>query len=141
MIAVTPQCNLNDREIAFTFVRAGGPGGQNVNKVSTAAQLRFNAGASPSLSEDVKRRLLRIAGARATAGGEILIFASRFRTQERNRLDAIKRLVLLIRKASEEPKNRRKTRPTYSSSVRRVRRKRLHAEKKQSRRMSGADMD
>jgi ribosome-associated protein len=134
MIEITPRCSIDESELSFSFVRSGGPGGQNVNKVSTAAQLRFNAAASPSLPDHVKRRLRAIAGARATSDGEIIISASRFRTQERNRSDALDRLVVLIRKALEEPKKRRTTKPTYASRTRRVRSKRLHAEKKRFRR-------
>ncbi|HMD69047.1 MAG TPA: alternative ribosome rescue aminoacyl-tRNA hydrolase ArfB [Chitinivibrionales bacterium] len=141
MIAVTPQCNIDEKELSFSFVRSGGPGGQNVNKVSTAARLRFNAAASPSLSDHVKRRLLDRAGSRATLDGEIVISASRFRTQERNRSDAIERLVLLIRMALAEPKKRRATKPTYASRSRRVESKRLHAEKKRFRRGAIRDDD
>ncbi len=141
MIEITPRCSIDERELSFSFVRSGGPGGQNVNKVSTAAQLRFNAAASPSLPDHVKRRLHAIAGARATSDGEVIISASRFRTQERNRSDAIDRLVALIRKALEEPKKRRTTRPTHASRVRRVRSKRLHAEKKRFRRGGSEDFE
>jgi ribosome-associated protein len=139
MIAVAPGCSIDEGELSFSFVRSGGPGGQNVNKVSTAAQLRFHAAATPSLADPVKRRLLVLAGARATLDGEIVISASRFRTQERNRSDAIERLVLLIRKALAEPKKRRATKPTYASRTRRVESKRRHAEKKRFRR--GANRD
>ncbi len=141
MIAVTPQCSIDEKELSFSFVRSGGPGGQNVNKVSTAARLRFNVAASPSLSDHVKRRLLDRAGSRATLDGEIVIAASRFRTQERNRSDAIERLVLLIRRALAEPKNRKATKPTYASRSRRVASKRLHAEKKRFRRGAIPDDD
>jgi ribosome-associated protein len=141
MIAVAPGCSIDEGELSFSFVRSGGPGGQNVNKVSTAAQLRFRAAASRSLSDQVKRRLLALAGARATLDGEIVISASRFRTQERNRSDAIERLVLLIRKALAEPKKRRATKPTHASRNRRVTNKRLHAEKKRFRRGAGEDFE
>lgn len=141
MIVVTPQCSIDEKELSFSFVRSGGPGGQNVNKVSTAARLRFDAAASPSFSDQVKRRLLACAGARATLDGQIVISASRFRTQERNRSDAIERLVSLIRKALAEPKKRRATKPTYGSRTRRVESKRLHAEKKRLRRGAIRDDD
>ena len=135
MIPVTPQCAIGEKELSFSFVRSGGPGGQNVNKVSTAARLRFDIIQSPSLDGRVKQRLLRIAGARATADGVLVISASRFRTQERNRADAVERLVLLIRKALVEPKKRKKTRPTYASKGRRIEGKRLLGEKKNNRRV------
>jgi ribosome-associated protein len=137
MIPVTSQCAINEQELSFSFVRSGGPGGQNVNKVSTAARLRFDVLQSPSLEQRVKQRLLRIAGARATADGVLVISASRFRTQERNRADAIERLVLLVRKALVEPKKRKKTRPTYASKGRRIEGKRLLGEKKRNRKVGG----
>jgi ribosome-associated protein len=141
MIPVTPQCEINEKELSFSFVRSGGPGGQNVNKVSTAARLRFDILQSPSLDGRVKQRLLRIAGARATAHGVLMISASRFRTQERNRADAVERLVLLIRKALTEPKKRKRTRPTYASKGRRIEGKRLHGEKKKNRVMGNWEVE
>jgi ribosome-associated protein len=141
MIAVSPQCSVNEKELSFSFVRSGGPGGQNVNKVSTAARLRFDVLHSPSLAEHVKQRLLQIAGARATDNGVIVISASRFRTQERNRADAVERLVLLIRKALVEPKKRKKTRPSYASKGRRFVAKKLRGEKKKNRRVGDWDLE
>jgi len=120
MIGVTDRISLRDDEIELDFVRASGPGGQNVNKVATAVQLRFDAAGSPSLPEDVRRRLLRLAGRRATDDGVIVIDARRHRTQERNRQDAIDRLVDLIFRAAQTPKPRRRTRPTRASRRRRV---------------------
>lgn len=111
MIEIAPTLALPEEELSFSFIRASGPGGQNVNKVSTAVQLRFDARHSPSLDEDVRARLERLAGARATREGEIVITAARFRSQERNRADAIERLTALIVKALERPKKRRPTRP------------------------------
>lgn len=120
MIRVTDTISLDDAELVFDFVRASGPGGQNVNKVATAAQLRFDAAASPNLPDDVRERLLRLAGRRTTAEGVIVIDARRHRTQERNRQDALERLVELIVKAATRPRKRRPTRPTAASRRRRV---------------------
>ena len=120
MIRVTDELALRDDEIELVFVRASGPGGQNVNKVATAVQLRFDAAGSPSLPAEVRERLLRLAGRRATEAGVIVIDARRFRTQERNRQDAVERLVKLIARAARRPKPRRRTRPTAASRRRRV---------------------
>jgi len=123
MIAVTPNISLDESEISETFVRASGPGGQNVNKVSTAVQLRFDVRRSPSLPEPVRLRLEKLAGSRLTKDGVLVISADRYRTQERNRADALDRLVALIRRASEVPKPRRPTRPTLASKERRLKAK------------------
>jgi ribosome-associated protein len=120
MIAITDRIALDEAEIAVSFIRASGPGGQNVNKVASAAQLRFDARRSPSLPEAVRMRLERMAGARATKDGEIVITADRFRTQEANRRDAVDRLVRLIRLAAAEQAPRVKTRPTLGSKLRRI---------------------
>lgn len=119
MIEVTPRIHLDEREIEERFIRASGPGGQNVNKLSTAVQLRFDARRSPALPEAVRLRLERLAGRRLTQDGVVVITAQRFRTQERNRADALERLVELIRRAAEAPAIRRPTRPTKASRVRR----------------------
>ncbi len=117
---VTPTISIDENELDFSYARASGPGGQNVNKVETAAQLRFDVYGSPSLDERVKRRLYILAGSRLTNEGVIVIFAQSFRSQERNKADAQARLFELIATAAERPKPRIKTRPTLASKKRRV---------------------
>jgi ribosome-associated protein len=134
MIQITPTIAIDEKEIQQDFIRASGPGGQNVNKVSTAVQLRFDVGNSTSLPDDVRERLVRLAGRRITEAGILIIDARRFRTQERNRQDAINRLVELIRKASERPKPRRKRPLTLASKRRRLDTKRRRGETKRTRR-------
>ena len=111
---------IPEDELEFRFFRSGGPGGQNVNKVSTSVQLRFDALNSPSLTDAVRERLLKLAGSRATLAGEVLITAVRFRTQERNRADALERLQALVDEASIKPVYRVPTRPTRASKERRL---------------------
>ncbi|MBO6576900.1 MAG: aminoacyl-tRNA hydrolase [Rhodothermales bacterium] len=134
MIRIGPGIELGDDELQFEFVRASGPGGQNVNKVATAVQLRFDAAGSPNLPEPVRKRLLRMAGSRLTGDGVLLINARRYRTQERNRRDAVDRLVALIREAAVPPKRRKKTKPTRASRERRLEAKKQRGELKKSRR-------
>jgi len=120
MIRVTEKISLDDNEISEDFVRASGPGGQNVNKLSTAVQLRFDVRHSPSLPHDVRARLERLAGSRLSREGVLLINAQRHRTQARNREDALERLLELIRRAAVVPVRRRPTRPTAGSRERRI---------------------
>ena len=133
MIQITHTITIDESEIQEYFVRASGPGGQNVNKVATTVQLRFDVANSPSLPEEVRKRLISLAGNRITEDGILIIEAHRFRTQGRNREDATDRLVELIRNAVRRPKIRRKTRPTLASKVRRLESKRRSAESKRIR--------
>lgn len=134
MIQVTPTIAINENELQEEFIRASGPGGQNVNKISSAVQLRFDVANSRSLPEEIRKRLIMLAGNRITEDGILIIDARQFRTQARNREDAIDRLVELIRNAAQRPKARRKTRPTLTSKIRRLESKRHTAESKRLRR-------
>ena len=138
LLRITPRLAIDESEITEQFIHAGGPGGQNVNKVASAVQLRFDAARSPSLPDEVRHRLLRLAGKRATGVGEIVIVARRFRNQARNREDALARLVELLRQATEKPKPRHKTRPTKASVERRLVAKQQRSATKRLR-GSGAD--
>ena len=130
MLRVTDRIHLHEHELEERFVRASGPGGQNVNKLSTAVQLRFDARRSPSLPEDVRGRLMALAGRRVTGGGEIVIIAQTHRTQEQNRRDARARLIDLIRRAAVAPKKRRPTKPPKAAKRRRLESKVKHGRKK-----------
>lgn len=133
MIQVTPAIQIAPSEIQLVFVRASGPGGQNVNKVASAVQLYYDVRGSP-LEPDVKQRLLRLAGRRVTEEGVLIIEAKRYRNQERNREDAVQRLVRLIRKALEQPPARRATRPSRAAKAVRVDQKTHRGRLKRARR-------
>ena len=132
-IRVGPRVTIEESELVERFVRASGPGGQNVNKVATAVQLRFDVARSPSLPEDVRERLRRLAGNRLTDDGVLVIDARRFRTQERNRRDALERLVALVERALVAPRPRKATRPTRGSKERRLAAKQQRGKVKQLR--------
>jgi len=133
VIHVCDSIALPESELEFAFVRSAGPGGQNVNKVATAVQLRFHVARSPSLPTDVRDRLMMRERNRITSGGYLLIRASRFRTQERNRADAVDRLVALIRAAAAAPRKRKQGRPTVASRHRRMENKRRRSLLKRTR--------
>lgn len=134
MVRVTDTITIDEEEIHQQFIRASGPGGQNVNKVATAVQLRFDVAHSPSLPENVRERLIRLAGNRMTGEGYLIIDARRFRTQQQNRRDAVARLVDMIRQAAQRPKIRKRTKATLASKERRLESKRRRAKIKQLRR-------
>lgn len=137
MLIVTADIRIRESEVEERFVRASGPGGQNVNKVATAAQIRFDVRRSPSLPEDVRVRLMKIAAGRITDDGFLLIEARRYRTQERNRQDARDRLVKLIQKAAVPPKPRKPTRRTRAANLQRLESKRRRSDIKRTRRERG----
>ncbi|MCG8361631.1 MAG: aminoacyl-tRNA hydrolase [Kiloniellales bacterium] len=136
MIKISPTLEIDEREIEERFIHASGPGGQNVNKLATAVQLRFDVSALP---DDLRARLKPLAGRRLTRDGELIITARRFRTQERNRQDALARLTELLRRASEFPRRRRPTRPTKASRERRLEAKTQRSAKKRDRRRPEVD--
>jgi ribosome-associated protein len=124
MIEITQDIAIAEDELEYSFTSASGPGGQHVNRAATAVQIRFDAAHSPSLPEDVRERLVRLAGSRMTQDGKLIIGSQRFRSQHRNRQDVVERLIDLIRKAAKRPKRRRKTRPTRASKDHRLKQKR-----------------
>ena len=132
MIEITPSYSIDENELQFAFIRSSGPGGQNVNKVATAVQLRFDVDRS-SLPEEVKERLRHFARNKITSDGELLIEAKKFRTQEQNREEAVNRLIDLLQRAFKRPKARRKTMPTAQSRETRLKQKKVRGEIKKMR--------
>jgi ribosome-associated protein len=141
MIQITPSIAIHENEIKLSFIRSSGPGGQHVNKVATAVQLRFDVKNSPSLSDEVRTRMIRLAGDKMTKDGIHIIQAKRFRKQERNRQDAIDRLIKLVQKASEPPKAHIKPKPTRVSKERILAAKRRRSELKRMRRWNPVSED
>jgi len=141
VIEITSTIKIDESEIQLDFIRASGPGGQNVNKVASSVQLRFDVRNSPSLAPDVKERLIKLAGNRVTEDGILIIEAKRYRTQERNRFDATQRLITWIQKALEKPKERKATRPSLTSKAARVGDKKKHGEIKRIRRYAPEDWE
>ncbi|GAP13488.1 protein chain release factor B [Longilinea arvoryzae] len=141
MVEIIPSLQLDESELQFDFIRSAGPGGQNVNKVSTACQLRWDVRSTPALPPEVKERLMKLAGSRMTDEGVLIIEARRYRTQEQNRLDAIQRLIALVQKALEKPKERKKTRPSVTASAARVDDKKRRGAVKRTRRYNPADWE
>lgn len=134
MLEISPSIRIREDEIKIDYVQAAGPGGQNVNKTATAAQLRFDVSNSTSLSENVKNRLVKLAGKRLTVQGTLIIEARRFRSREANRQDAMERLASLLRRAAEKPRPRKATRPSAASKEERLREKKRRSEIKKTRR-------
>ena len=141
MIEVTSSVKIDENEVQYEFVRASGPGGQNVNKVASSVQLRFNVRNSPSLEPDVKERLIKLAGNRVTEDGILIIEAKRYRTQDQNRFDATQRLITWVQKALEKPKVRKATRPTITAKAARVGDKKKRGEIKKTRRFNPEDWE
>jgi ribosome-associated protein len=140
MLILNSDIPLNEEEIHYTFIPSSGPGGQNVNKVATTCQLRLDVCASPSLPQEIKLRLGKLAGRRMTREGVLIIEARRYRSQERNREDARQRLLKLIAKAMQPPKKRIRTRPSASSREKRLHQKKIRSEKKKQRSKPAGDV-
>ena len=140
-IEITPEISLAESELVFRFIRASGPGGQNVNALATAVQLRFDVAGSPSLPEGLRRRLTLLIGKRISEDGILVIEAKRFRSQAMNRRDAVERLVALLQRAAQPPKPRRKSRPSRAVKERRLTAKRQRAETKRRRQTAGRESD
>ena len=140
-IEINPEISLAESELVFRFIRASGPGGQNVNALATAVQLRFDVAGSPSLPEGLRRRLTLLIGKRLSEDGILVIEAKRFRSQVMNRRDAVERLVALLQKAAEPPKPRRKSRPSKATKERRLTAKRQRSETKRRRQTAGRESD
>lgn len=138
MIKVNKNIEIRDSELSFDFIRSSGPGGQNVNKVATAVQLRMDVYSSSSLPDTVKTRIKSIAGRKLTSDGILIIEAKRYRTQEKNRQDAISRFIVIIDKASQKPKSRIKTKPSKGSDLKRIESKKRTGEKKKNRNFKGS---
>jgi ribosome-associated protein len=139
MAKISKRVSLNESELKFSFVRSPGPGGQNVNKVASAVQLRFDIKHSLSLTEPIRQRLIKIVSNKITRQGELIIKASRFRTQERNKQDALARLQELLNHAATPPKTRKKTKPSLAAKDRRLTTKKLHGKNKALRRSKPND--
>jgi len=141
MIEVSSNVKIDESEIQYDFIRASGPGGQNVNKVASSVQLRFDIRNSPSLESEVKERLIKLAGSRVTDDGILIIEAKKYRTQEQNRYDATQRLIAWVQKALEKPKVRRATRPSLTAKAARVGDKKKRGEIKKTRRFNQEDWE
>jgi len=141
MIEVSSNVKIDESEIQYEFIRASGPGGQNVNKVASSVQLRFDIRNSPSLESEVKERLIKLAGSRVTDDGILIIEAKKYRTQEQNRYDATQRLIAWVQKALEKPKVRRATRPSLTAKAARVGDKKKRGEIKKTRRFNQEDWE
>jgi ribosome-associated protein len=140
VIRIDSRTSIDEGDLRESFIRASGPGGQNVNKVSTAVELRYDARGATTLPEDVRERLMKLAGSRLTLDGVIVILAQRFRTQERNRADALERLVAMVRQAAVRPIRRIATRPTLGSKTRRLDAKKIASTTKSLRRRPPGDV-
>ena len=140
MIRIDSRTSIDEGDLRESFIRASGPGGQNVNKVSTAVELRYDARGARTLPEDVRERLMKLAGSRLTLDGVIVILSQRFRTQERNRADALQRLVAMVRQAAVRPIRRIATRPTLGSKTRRLDAKKIASTTKSLRKPPSRDV-